>query len=272
MMKRIINLILIFLFLLVIAGCEKKKEEGKNEAPEIKDTQTSQTAQAMKTNKDVIVFNNGTEPQTIDPALSVDLTEARIILCCFEGLVRVNAENKIQGRTTISHLSEKGLKQAMELAERLKHEHIDAIYTSARHRAVETATEINRWHNLPLRQRTELDEQDMGILVGRKRDELSPEYDKIYTRSKADPAYRIPDGESFNDLVDRVRPVVDEVVRRQGTILIVGCGRALKAMIHVLTGKTFAELVSLWFPNSGMVEFEIADGKVKVLKDEMVPR
>jgi len=95
MMKRIINLILIFLFLLVIAGCEKKKEEGKNEAPEIKDTQTSQTAQAMKTNKDVIVFNNGTEPQTIDPALSVDLTEARIILCCFEGLVRVNAENKI---------------------------------------------------------------------------------------------------------------------------------------------------------------------------------
>ena len=95
MMKRIIYFISVFLFLLVITSCEKKKEEGKNEAPEIKDAQTSQTAQATKTNKDVIIFNNATEPQTIDPALLVDLTGMRIISNCFEGLVRIDAENKI---------------------------------------------------------------------------------------------------------------------------------------------------------------------------------
>jgi len=95
MMKRIIYFISVFLFLLVITSCEKKKEEGKNEAPEIKDAQTLQTAQATKTNKDVIIFNNATEPQTIDPALLVDLTGMRIISNCFEGLVRIDAENKI---------------------------------------------------------------------------------------------------------------------------------------------------------------------------------
>jgi len=95
MMKRIIHFISVFLFLLVITSCEKKKEEGKNEAPEIKNAQTSQTAQALKTNKDVIIFNNATEPQTIDPALLVDLTGMRIISNCFEGLVRIDAENKI---------------------------------------------------------------------------------------------------------------------------------------------------------------------------------
>lgn len=197
--------------------------------------------------------------------------EMRLILVR-HGETDFNSEGRIQGRTAISHLSEKGRKQAVELAERLRRERIDFIYASARHRAMETATEINRWHNLPLHEKEELDEQDMGVLVGHVRGELPPELREIYLRSKTDPVYRIPDGESFNDVTERVRPLLDEIVRQNGTVLVVGCGRMLKAMIHILTGRTFAELMTFWFPNCGIMELEIRDGKTRVLRDEMVPR
>ena len=98
MMERKIKFFLIILFLLMILNCGKKEGEGiKTDVGNayMRSTQASQTPQAVKTSKDVIVFNNATEPQAIDPALSTDLTGARIILNCFEGLVKVDAENKI---------------------------------------------------------------------------------------------------------------------------------------------------------------------------------
>lgn len=43
--------------------------------------------------KQILSFNVGTEPSTLDPAISTGVPEAIIELNCFEGLTRMDADN-----------------------------------------------------------------------------------------------------------------------------------------------------------------------------------
>ena len=151
------------------------------------------------------------------------------------------------------------------MAERLHNKEITAIYTSSHHRATETAMEINRWHNLPLHKIPELEEQDLGILAGHKRNDLSAELEATYKRSRKNPDYRIPGGESFNDLVQRLRPIIEKIVKIEGNVLVVAHGRVTKAIIHILTGKTFPEVMAMTIPNGGLVEIDVLNGKGHII-------
>lgn len=44
---------------------------------------------------ETLIYNVGTEPETLDPALSTGIPEASVILNCFEGLVRLDAEGHV---------------------------------------------------------------------------------------------------------------------------------------------------------------------------------
>ena len=67
-----------------------------------------------------------------------------------------------QGQTIDTSLSKSGLRQAKQLAERLKDEKIDIIYSSDLKRAKETADEINRYHKLKIIFDRRLREMDYG--------------------------------------------------------------------------------------------------------------
>ena len=67
--------------------------------------------------------------------------------------------------TTLLQNSEYFNKVIDQMTEPWKDEKIDAIYTSTLSRTVDTAKEINKYHNLKIEKLKELDEINFGIFV-----------------------------------------------------------------------------------------------------------
>jgi len=78
------------------------------------------------------------------------------------GESEANAKDLYQGQRLDSPLSSHGLEQAQRIAERLKDEKIDAIYSSDLLRARETAEAIAKFHNLKVITDRRLREFDLG--------------------------------------------------------------------------------------------------------------
>ena len=77
-----------------------------------------------------------------------------------------NARQIMQGQTQ-GELNETGLKQAKEVAEKFRMEHLDAIVASDLNRSIQTAEIIARPHGLELTITPLLRERDWGDFTGR---------------------------------------------------------------------------------------------------------
>ncbi len=176
-----------------------------------------------------------------------------------------NKEHKIQGQTDI-RLSKEGIEQAKKLAERLKNEKIDAIYTSTLSRTIDTAKEINKYHNLKIEKCRELDEINFGIFEGMTWEEVNKKYPDIQNeRNKDIYNYEIAKGESYKQLWERVHKKILEIERRypKGNILIVGHGGAKIVMLMNFLNKTFNEVRKDDIKNASLTIFNIEKGKVE---------
>lgn len=119
-----------------------------------------------------------------------------------------NNENKDQGekgkwRNTSLH--EKGIKQSKEVAERLKDEKIDIIYSSPLKRTMETAKEINKFHKLK-------------IITDERLEEYKNEEDK-------------------EEFIQRCKSFLDEVEKKDKKILIVSHGGVILTLLAISTGN-----------------------------------
>ena len=81
----------------------------------------------------------------------------------------------IAGRAPAIHLNEQGRAQAEELARRLGHVPLDAVYSGPLERARETAEPLARRLGVQVRVVDELDEIDFGEWTGRALAELTPQ-------------------------------------------------------------------------------------------------
>lgn len=77
-----------------------------------------------------------------------------------------NARQIMQGQTQ-GELNEQGRQQALQVAERLSVESIDAVVASDLHRAIQTAEIIAEPHGLPVETTELLRERDWGSFTGR---------------------------------------------------------------------------------------------------------
>lgn len=119
---------------------------------------------------------------------------------------------RLTGRGPEQGLVRSGWLQAEKLAETLRNERIDAIYTSPRLRTQQTADAIRAGRHLVVRTAEALDEIDFGEWTGYRFDELDgrAEWDAWNReRSRA----RCPGGESMAEAQDRAVSFVDEIAR-----------------------------------------------------------
>lgn len=118
-----------------------------------------------------------------------------------------NAENKICGRTDIP-LNERGMEQAVVLAERMADVHIDRIIASPMIRARQTAEAVAEKQGLPITFDERLIEQNFGIYEGKDRK------DPDYLANKRMFAYRYPGGESQMDVAHRIYGFIEELKKK----------------------------------------------------------
>ncbi len=158
-----------------------------------------------------------------------------------------NVEGRIQGRSDPG-LSPEGYAQSRALLEQLKGRPLSAIYTSTLKRSILTAQPIADHFGLPLQKQPELDEIAFGILEGKQVLGSDGDVKSEWERFKEDRfTYRIPGGENYTDVMNRVRPFVETILRNHKgeEILIVGHRVVNQMLIGVLMDYPLEEILKI---------------------------
>jgi alpha-ribazole phosphatase/probable phosphoglycerate mutase len=183
-----------------------------------------------------------------------------------------NTQLKFQGHADIA-LSSKGLVQAEKLSRRLAKCEIAAVYASDLTRACETAHILARPHHLNVTPCRAFREINFGLWEGLTIEEIKKEYRELLRRWWRGPLEtRVPQGETLDEVVNRVNSLVKEIVVKHATqqIIIVSHGGPIRAIIGTVLGMDLNQYWRLRLDNSclNIIDFPALDkGIVALLND-----
>ena len=166
-----------------------------------------------------------------------------------------NVLNKVCGRTEVE-LTDKGTRQAAELADRLSDKKIDVIIVSPMKRAVETGRIIaERCGISDFEVDDRLIEQDYGIYEGVDRK------DQGFLGNKRNFAFRYPGGESMMQVAYRTYGLIEELRERfEGkNVLIVCHGGVCRVINTYFRDMSNEEFFYYSLENCGLEEYTVSD-------------
>ena len=148
-----------------------------------------------------------------------------------------NVRRKVCGRTDIP-LTDTGIEQAKQLAEKAAELDIDIIIASPMIRAQQTATAVSEKIGIPILTDKRIIEHDFGIFEGVNW------YNPGFVAIKQHFACRYPGGESLMDVAHRVYGFLDELKEKypDKNVLIVchnGVCRVLRTYFDYLTNEDY---------------------------------
>jgi len=145
-----------------------------------------------------------------------------------------------------SDLSARGRMYAKSLAQYIKDQNIPnlRVWTSWLNRTIQTANGIDA----PQERWKALNEIDAGICEEMTYEEIAEKYpEEFSSRDQSKFSYRYPRGESYEDLVARLEPVIMEL-ERQENVLVVGHQAVLRCLIAFFLDKPSDQLPYLEVP------------------------
>lgn len=177
------------------------------------------------------------------------------------GETNENLDGILQGQSD-TKLNALGIRQARCAADRLKHEHLDLIFSSDLSRASITAGLIAELHQLPVHPLHALREWDLGELQGRKVSELRHLFPDVMNAFRFENDVRVPGGESRCDFNQRVADCLDEMSERFDgkRILLVTHAGVLRAMFRHIVGPVSGSSCLPRTTNASISSFRYADG------------
>ena len=145
-------------------------------------------------------------------------------------------------------LSERGKRYAIALSEFVNlhssEDHL-SVWTSTLQRTIQTAKPLKR-HCIGLRA---LDEIDAGICDGLTYAEVAEQYPNGCAARTTDKLrYRYPRGESYEDVIDRLDPLIIELERQEETVLVVAHQAVLRALYGYFAGRNRSEVPHIDMP------------------------
>lgn len=155
------------------------------------------------------------------------------------GETQYNIETRICGRANVN-LTEKGIEQAHELAEKMCDEKVDLIISSPLLRAKTTADIVAEKLKVPVIVEDRLAERDYGVIDGTY--EGTPSFMEKWTHF----GYEYPEGESLLRVVQRVYNVLDDIKKDYSdkNVMIISHGgvcRVINSYFNSLTNEDFFE-------------------------------
>lgn len=163
------------------------------------------------------------------------------------GQTQWNVESRMQGWAD-SPLTDIGIAAASQLGKRLQSVPLDAVYSSTSGRTIHTAQLIIGERDLPLIQKEDLREINVGEWQGKLSADIEQDYtEQLKTYYERPSQYKSTTGENFHILKERVLRAIDEIaaVHPDGNVLIVTHGVVKKCLINHFSG---ADLELLWVP------------------------
>ena len=151
------------------------------------------------------------------------------------------------------HLTKIGVKQAENLASKLKDAKIDQIFVSELKRTQQTADKVNQFHNAPVQVDARLNDNRTGY-EGRH----YSEYNAALDRSNDKWSVRLNDGESLEDVKERVRSFLEDLkAESYGSVLIVTSMSIVQAIYGILTGHSNQEAWEFEVEKASCTEFTL---------------
>uniref|UniRef100_A0A4W3J8M7 6-phosphofructo-2-kinase/fructose-2,6-biphosphatase 3 n=1 Tax=Callorhinchus milii TaxID=7868 RepID=A0A4W3J8M7_CALMI len=168
---------------------------------------------------------------------------ARTIYLCRHGESDYNLKGRIGGD---SGLSPRGKKFATALGTFLEEQNLKdlKVWTSQLKRTIQTAEVLGGTYE----QWKSLNEIDAGVCEDMTYEEINQKYPEEYALRDQDKYYyRYPTGESYQDLVQRLEPVIMEL-ERQGNVLVVCHQAVMRCLLAYFLDKSADELPYLKCP------------------------
>jgi probable phosphoglycerate mutase len=151
-----------------------------------------------------------------------------------------NVLGMAQGQSDRATLTERGVHQANEVADRLAAEAgrqpVTALYASDLRRALLTAAPVARRLGLPVHPDARLRERRLGVLEGSPSSTLVPAVSGIDNGRVVDPDARPEGGESLRDMYRRTASFVDALPGTTGDVVVVAHGGSIRLLRAYLSG------------------------------------
>jgi len=144
-----------------------------------------------------------------------------------------NLQRRYQGQIDIN-LNKTGISQAIDAANSLIGQKIDSLYSSDLSRAVQTANEVAKVVNLPIKKDARLREIKQGLWEGKLIDEITNNQSELVNSIYEHPfQFQKPGGESIGDLADRVWQCLHDIAADHSsqTVVVVSHGLAISTAI-----------------------------------------
>lgn len=120
-------------------------------------------------------------------------------------------KKRLAGWTPGVHLNDEGGKQVAELAQRLAHLPIKAVYSSPLERCMETAVAVAGTHQLEVIELEAVGEVRYGKWEGKKIKKLAKKRQAWYAVQHYPSRFRFPKGESFREVQRRAVSALEEL-------------------------------------------------------------
>lgn len=163
---------------------------------------------------------------------------------------------------TNSLLTEKGLKQAEIVSQKLADEEIDLIISSDLDRCLKTAEIINKFHSETIIKETDLKELNFGIWEGLSYDEICKAFPQNAKEWQEDfVGFKMPKGESLYEMHQRVNNAFNRIVNeyKEGRILIVSHSGVIRS---ILSQQIIGSIDGYWkfkIENCGITRLQLID-------------
>lgn len=169
-----------------------------------------------------------------------------------------NKLDRCQGRTDIP-LNEYGVAQAFEIAKYFDNLKINKIYSSTLKRSIKTAEIIKRKHpEAKFISLEDLVEINFGILEGMTTEEISFKYPEVIEARNLNKFYfKAIDGESYQEVFNRVSNFTNTIKEDSGNIVVIGHKAINRCILMHILEKSEEWAVNLDIPNDGIYEVNI---------------
>ena len=169
-----------------------------------------------------------------------------MILLARHGETEFNRERRFQGRLDVP-LTDRGRRQARELAEAARGEGVVALYASPLVRARETAEIVGGALGLKPRVDDRLMEMDVGTWGGRLKEEIEAEDADAWRRwQAAGEDWRFPGGESLGEQQERVVAALVDITQAGVLPALVVCHRGVVRCALAHTHKRGLDTYHEW--------------------------
>ena len=170
-------------------------------------------------------------------------------------------------------LSSKGLRQTAWWKKELSHVDFESVYASNLIRAFDTAKRVTNIPDSHIKVMSQLREINLGSWEGAPMENIKSRFpDAWEERGRHMDSFQVPNGESFQDLHDRVIPVFQKIaVEALGNVLIVAhAGVNRIVLCHVLK-RPIKELFSIPQGYAALNMIEYRQGRPIALSINMRP-